>query len=212
MGRSTSGVSNWVADCLAAFSGLGCLAARGRGNHVELREICGRTGLPKARLLRAFSPLVRAGIVRRAPCNAEVFALARPAKLISVKDIVRELDGSRTRTPIPRLLATIRVHGRRCDSRDGSGGAERAIARLLSRSLADLVRKRPARKPIVSPRNKMPPGPWESRERNGCVHLDIRSRHACTWAGPGCASLSGPRAAMGMERACLNVPPTRTLG
>lgn len=75
---------------LYALYGLAYLASR-PGRLVPLSEVRGRWGVPAKHLGKIFGILARAGLVRSVRGAKGGFALARPARRVSVLDVLRVL-------------------------------------------------------------------------------------------------------------------------
>jgi len=79
---------------LYAIYGLSYLASRRLGGLVPIREISKKSGIPEKHLAKLFRALVVARILKGVPGPNGGFALARPARKISVLDVVTVFEGS----------------------------------------------------------------------------------------------------------------------
>jgi len=77
------------------------------------RELAAELGVPSEYLLKVLARLARAGVLRARSGRAGGYRLARPAARIRVGEVVRPLEGVRTR---PGCLLR---PGRRCSARRG---------------------------------------------------------------------------------------------
>lgn len=82
-----------------ALRALVLLAARPAGERVTAGDLADRLGLPRRFVEQQFTALSHAGIVecRRGPGGG--CALARPARAVSVLDVVRVIDGAAADVP-----------------------------------------------------------------------------------------------------------------
>lgn len=76
-----------------ALRGMLYMASLPSGQVVTLQEISEKKDVPRGFLAKIFQTLTRAGLVRSFPGVGGGFVLARPARLISMLDIVEAVEG-----------------------------------------------------------------------------------------------------------------------
>jgi len=79
--------------CAYAIRGMTRLAMLRPDGYVLLDELCEGTNLPRHFVAKIFQDLVRKGMLTSAKGRGGGFALARPAKKITLYDIVELIDG-----------------------------------------------------------------------------------------------------------------------
>src|SRR5947209_4013465 len=122
-----------------ALRGLAYLARHGDGRLVSAAVIAGAEGLSEGFLLKALKPLAGAGVLHSVRGPGGGYRLARPAKAITLLDVVEAVEGP-VRGEAPPVSDT--AAGRRLDARLQAvceRAAEVTRRRLRRVSLADLA-------------------------------------------------------------------------
>ena len=79
--------------CGYALHALTYLARHGGGGPVTSHTIAAAEGLPERFLLKALAPLAKSGVLRSERGQGGGFRLARPARSITLLEVVEVLDG-----------------------------------------------------------------------------------------------------------------------
>lgn len=121
------------------IEGILYLARRDRDEPALIREISRATAIPETFLSKIFQKLVSRGLIRSRRGFRGGFRLARPARRITLREIVEALQG-----PIEfhRCLDHIRARGRRgrCHVRRALKEAQRKVALVLEQTtLEDIL-------------------------------------------------------------------------
>ncbi len=121
------------------IEGILYLARRDRGEPALIREISRATAIPETFLSKIFQRLATKGLIRSRRGFRGGFRLARPARRITLREIVEALQG-----PIEfhRCLDHLRERGRtgRCHVRRVFEKAQRKVAAILDQTtLEDIL-------------------------------------------------------------------------
>ncbi|HEU4403312.1 MAG TPA: Rrf2 family transcriptional regulator [Candidatus Polarisedimenticolia bacterium] len=121
------------------IEGILYLARRDRGEPAFLREISRATAIPETFLSKIFQKLASRGLIRSRRGFRGGFRLARPARRITLREIVEALQG-----PIEfhRCLDHLRARGRqqRCHVRQTFEKVQRKVALILEQTtLEDIL-------------------------------------------------------------------------
>ena len=79
--------------CVYALRALVYLARHREGGFVSVEEIAGTGGLSESFLRKSLKPLVSAGVLRSARGPHGGYRLARPARSITLLEVVEAVDG-----------------------------------------------------------------------------------------------------------------------
>jgi Rrf2 family protein len=123
--------------CVHALRGLAHLARHEGGRPVTAEAIAGAEGLSRLYLVKALEPLASAGVLRSVKGPNGGYGLARPARDITLLEVVEVVEGP-VRGRLPRFAADAsRLDARLQQVCDDAAGAVRR--RLRKVSLADLA-------------------------------------------------------------------------
>jgi Rrf2 family protein len=128
----------FTSACVYALRALVHLARHGGGGLVASHTIAAAEGLSESFLLKSLKPLVSAGVLRSVKGPSGGYRLARPARKITLLEVVEAVDG-----PIRGDVAPVAPgEGARLDARLQEvceGVAEVVRRRLGKMSVADLA-------------------------------------------------------------------------
>lgn len=125
------------------IEGIVYLARQGQGEPTLIREISRATAIPETFLSKIFQRLATRGLIRSRRGFRGGFRLARPARRISLREIVEALQG-----PIEfhRCIDHIRAGGRRgrCQVKGAFREVQQKVASILDRTtLQDILEVTP---------------------------------------------------------------------
>jgi Rrf2 family protein len=128
-------------SCAACYAlrALAHLAGHGDGRPLASAAIAQAEGLPEKFLVKALKPLVGAGVLKSVRGPQGGYRLARPAKGVTLLEVVEAVEGPIRDTTPP---VGVTAEGRRLDQRlqaVGEEAAEVVRGRLRRVSLADLT-------------------------------------------------------------------------
>jgi Rrf2 family protein len=133
------GAMRLTSACVYALRALVYLARHRKGGFVSVEEIAGAGAPSEGFLRKSLKPLASAGVLRSSRGPRGGYRLARPARSITLLEVVEAVEG-----PLRGFAPRLGGGGARLDARlqEVCEGAAEAVRRRLGKvSLADLVRQ-----------------------------------------------------------------------
>lgn len=114
-------------------------AEAGEAGRLTTPQIASRTGVPSSFLPQVMAALSRAGLVERRVGRIGGYRLHRPAREITLLEVIETIEGSSQRTSCVLRNAPCSVEGR-CTAHDAFYAAQEALRDSLGRAtLASIV-------------------------------------------------------------------------